>query len=296
MSEQKSEWVSLRSSGLSAQVDPLGAQLSTLRDSSGRDLLWNGDPTVWAGRAPLLFPIVGALAGGSYRLGSRSYQLPRHGFARGKRFEILEAAANMAILRLRNDATSFQVYPYRFNLDVHFQLDKSVLSITTDIRNLGSALMPASFGYHPAFCWPLPFGNARASHFIEFANDEPAPIRRLNAAGLLTPQRLATPISQRRLRLADELFVDDVIICDEIRSRHVTYGADAGPRIRVAYKDAAYLGIWTKPGANFVCIEPWRGIADPDGFSGDFTVKPGVFMVEPGSAVQVTMEITLLET
>ena len=99
-----------------------------------------------------------------------------------------------------------------------------------------------------------------------------------------------------RLRLADELFVDDVIICDEIRSRHVTYGADAGPRIRVAYKDAAYLGIWTKPGANFVCIEPWRGIADPDGFSGDFTVKPGVFMVEPGGAVQVTMEITLLET
>ena len=96
-------------------------------------------------------------------------------------------------------------------------------------------------------------------------------------------------------RLTDELFADDVIICDEIRSRQVSYGAVTGPRIQVRYPDAAYLGIWTKPGANFVCIEPWRGIADPDGFSGDFTVKPGVFMVQPGGAVQVKMEVALLE-
>lgn len=295
MPEQNSEWVSLRSSGLSAQVDPLGAQLSTLRDSGGRDLLWNGDPSVWAGRAPLLFPIVGALVHGSYRLGSHVYQLPRHGFARGKRFEVVKSAPNMAILRLQSDAASFQVYPFQFSLDVHFELDKSVLAITAHIRNPGSVLMPASFGYHPAFCWPLPFGNTRASHFIEFANDEPAPIRRLNAAGLLTPERIATPVSRRRLGLTDELFADDVIICDEIRSRQVSYGAVAGPRIQVRYPDAAYLGIWTKPGANFVCIEPWRGIADPDGFSGDFTVKPGVFMVQPGGAVQVKMEVALLE-
>jgi galactose mutarotase-like enzyme len=296
VSDQKGDWVSLASSGLSAQVDPLGAQLSSLQDGNGRDLLWNGDPSVWSGRAPLLFPIVGALAGGTYRLGSHSYPLSRHGFARGRRFDILEVTVNTAVLRLRSDAASFELYPFQFNLDVRFEVNESVLSITSHIRNLGAASMPASFGYHPAFRWPLPFGNPRASHFIEFELDEPAPIRRLNAAGLLTPTRIATPISARRLSLADELFVDDVIIWDEIRSRHVTYGADQGPRIRVAFKDAAYLGIWSKPGANFICIEPWRGIADPEGFAGDFTVKPGVFTVDPGAAAQVTMEIALLES
>ena len=63
MAAPNRNWISLRSSELSAEIDPLGAQLSILRDAAGRDLLWNGDAAVWAGRAPLLFPIVGALAG-----------------------------------------------------------------------------------------------------------------------------------------------------------------------------------------------------------------------------------------
>jgi galactose mutarotase-like enzyme len=94
--------------------------------------------------------------------------------------------------------------------------------------------------------------------------------------------------------LEDSLFQDDVVIFDEFRSRSVSYGAADGPRIQVSYPDATYLGIWTKPGANFICIEPWRGIADPAGFSGDFTVKPGVFTVAPGEAQSIEMAITLL--
>ena len=85
-----------------------------------------------------------------------------------------------------------------------------------------------------------------------------------------------------------------MVIFDEFHSRSVTYGAAEGPRIQVSYPDATYLGIWTKPGANFICIEPWRGIADPAGFSGDFTVKPGVFTVAPGEAESIEMAITLL--
>jgi galactose mutarotase-like enzyme len=288
--------VSLTSGDLTAEVDPLGAQLSTLRDRSGRDLLWDGDPSVWTGRAPLLFPVVGTLAGGSYRLGSKIYHLPRHGFARGKLFDIVDTTSASAAFRLKADETSFQVYPFLFELEVQFALDGPTLSVTTYVRNAGTEDMPASFGYHPAFRWPLPFDQARSSHFIEFASDEPAPIRRLDADGLLSPERHPTPISQRRLALTDALFQDDVIIFDEIRSRSVTYGADDGPRIQVSYPDAAYLGFWTKPRANFICIEPWHGMADPAGFSGDFKAKPGVFMVAPGAALPITMAITLLVT
>jgi galactose mutarotase-like enzyme len=287
-------WVSLTSGDLTAEVDPLGAQLSILRDRAGHDLLWDGDPSVWTGRAPLLFPIVGTLAGGSYRLGSKSYHLPRHGFARGKLFDIVATTAASAAFRLKADDATFQVYPFRFELEVHFALDGPTLVVTTYVRNAGDEEMPASFGYHPAFRWPLPFGRARSSHYIEFESEEPAPIGRLNANGLQTPERHPTPVSHRRLELEDALFQDDVIIFDEIRSRSVTYGADDGPRIGVSFPDMPLFGLWSKPGANFICIEPWHGVADPEGFSGDYKAKPGVFMVAPGAALPMTMSITLL--
>jgi galactose mutarotase-like enzyme len=295
VAEQQSQWVSLGSGDLTAEVNPLGAQLSVLRDRTGRDLLWDGDPAVWNGRAPLLFPIVGALAGGGYRLGAKTYRLPRHGFARGKLFETVETTSGTAAFRLKADAATLAVYPFRFELEVRFVLEGPTLSVTTFVRNSGDEAMPASFGYHPAFRWPLPFGQARSSHFIEFAHDEPAPVRRLNAEGLLTPARSPTPIVRRRLALVDTLFQDDVIIFDKIGSRSVTYGADRGPRIRVGFPDAPYLGLWTKPQANFVCIEPWHGVADLEGFSGDFTAKAGVFMVAPGAAVPITITISLID-
>jgi galactose mutarotase-like enzyme len=289
-------WVPLSSTELAAEINPDGAQLSVLRDTNGRDLLWNGDAAVWAGRAPILFPIVGALAGGRYRLGSQSYALPRHGFARGKRFELLEAGGSRAVFRLQADPQTLQVYPFRFQLDVSFTLTGATLTIISSVRNVGHEPMPASIGYHPGFRWPLPYGAARETHFLEFVHEEGPSIRRLDSAGLLTSVRYPTPVSQRRLVLDDTLFCDDVVIFDEVRSRSVTYGAGAGPRIRVGYPDARYLGLWTRPGAGFVCIEPWQGIADEVAFTGDFRDKRGVFTLAPGASRVLTMEISLLTT
>lgn len=294
MPDQNSPWVSLSSAGLSAQIDPLGAQLSVLRDHAGRDLLWNGDPSVWAGRAPLLFPIVGALAGGAYRIDSKPYHLPRHGFARRSAFQVAESSATSAVFRLKADDVTFQLYPFSFQLDVQFALDDATLSMTALIRNLGARKMPASFGYHPAFRWPLPYGQERSAHVIEFASDEPSPVRRLDKDGLLMPERFSTPVVQRRLALQDALFQNDVIIFDDLRSRSVTYGATDGPRIQLSFPDAPYLGVWTKPQANFICIEPWHGVADPQGYAGNFSAKPGVFMVAPGASMAAKLAIKLL--
>jgi len=289
-------WVSITSGGLTAQIDPHGAQLSSLSTQDSSELLWNGDPAVWAGRAPLLFPIVGVLVGGVYRLGSKSYSLSRHGFARDKTFTLQDLSSSSAAFRLHADESTYSVYPFQFELDVRYSLSGATLSLTTSIRNLGATDMPASFGYHPGFRWPLPYGQPRAAHFIEFENDEPAAVKRIDAAGLLTPVRHATPIANRRLELADALFEQDVLIFDQIKSRSVSYGSNQGPRLRIGFPDAAYLGVWTKPGARFVCIEPWHGITDPEGFSGDFTQKPGVQVLKGGEAFFAKMDITLLES
>ena len=181
MSDDESSWLTLASRQIAARINPLGAQLSELRDHAANNLLWNGDPAVWSGRAPLLFPIVGALAGGTYRLNSKAYALPRHGFARGKRFEVIAASAAHALLRMKSDETTLTIYPFRFELDMHYEIEDSTLALTALVRNSGDAPLPASFGFHPAFLWPLPFGRPRADHYLEFEKDEPAPIRRLNS-------------------------------------------------------------------------------------------------------------------
>jgi galactose mutarotase-like enzyme len=287
-------WVSISSGTLTAEIDPLGAQLSSLRNSSALDLLWNGDSKVWAGRAPLLFPIIGVLVAGTYRVGPKSFQLPRHGFARDKLFSIENTSSSAARFRLSADAATLQLYPFHFELEVNYAISGTTLSVTTQISNQGDADMPASFGYHPGFRWPLPFGQPRSAHFIDFEMDEPAPARRIDSTGLLTAERHPTPIAGRRLNLTDSLFQNDVIIFDEIKSRSVVYGSAEGSRMKIDFPDASYLGIWTKPNAPFICIEPWHGITDPEGFSGDLRNKPGIFVLSAGASLSAHLDITLL--
>jgi galactose mutarotase-like enzyme len=290
---ENSAWLTVSSGTLAAQIDPLGAQLSILRDSSGRELLWDGNPAFWNGRAPLLFPIVGTLAGGVYRVAGKTYALSRHGFARHKLFDVLSASPAKALLRLKADDQTSAVYPFYFHLQACFEVKDSTLVVTSSVINDGDVPMPASFGYHPAFRWPLPFGAPRALHAIHFDLEEPEPIRRLDAAGLVTPIRYPTPIHERRLLLVDDLFKDDVVIFAAIRSHGLSYGSEEGPQLRLQFPDTPYLGVWTKPGAPFICIEPWHGMSDPVGFTGDFAAKPGVFIVPPGARRDLTMQVTL---
>jgi galactose mutarotase-like enzyme len=294
MADDRSDWITIRTTGLSATINPQGAQLSVLRDAAGRDLQWQGDPAVWAGRAPILFPIVGMLVAGHYRTGGHTYALPRHGFARNRRFAVTQSGPSSVTFRLSADEQTRAVYPFEFELDVNFTIQDATLAVTAWIRNRGDHEMPASLGFHPAFAWPLPYGQERGSHFLEFECDEPAPIRGLDDAGLLKPGPLATPVSGRRLDLRDELFGSDALVFDQLVSRSVSYGAEVGPRIAVSFPGMPYLGVWTKPGAHFICIEPWHGVTDPQGFDGELKDKPGSLLVPPGEALAAGMAITLL--
>ncbi len=246
------------------------------------------------GARAILFPIVGALNGGQYLWQGHRRALSRHGFARDRRFKLLRQNDGEALLRLVDDAESRKTYPFAFELDLLFRIDGARLTAVATVRNTGDAPLPASLGFHPAFRWPLSPAVARAGYFLEFERDEPAPIRRLDAQGLLAPERHATPVRDRRLLLDDALFNDDVIIFDRLASRSLTYGASSGPRIKVSFPDAAYLGLWTKPGAGFICIEPWRGIADPQEFDAEFGQKPGVFVMPPGVSEALTMQFEWL--
>lgn len=286
------DWIEIGSSSLRASINPFGAELSSLRDAQGREYMTDADPAFWTGRAPILFPIVGRLNDDVLWLDGTSYRLEKHGFARRSMFDPVDVTATSALFRITDSVETREAYPFHFLLEIGFAIDGATLTMTARIGNDGDAPMPFSFGWHPAFAWPLPGGAAKTGHAITFETGEPGPLRGLNEAGLIAEDR-ATPVIGNRLALNDALFDCDALIWNPIRSRHLTYGSDTGPRLDIAFPDTPRLGIWTKPGARFLCIEPWHGIADPVGYQGDFHDKPGVITLAPGAQYVAEMKMTV---
>jgi galactose mutarotase-like enzyme len=253
----------------------------------------DADPRWWTGRAPILFPVVGRPSGDTIRVDGKAYPMKQHGFARRMMFAVVEQTADRVTLRLRDSAETRAHYPFAFRLDLAFRIEGATLAIDVTVANPGEVPLAASFGFHPAFAWPLPYGGDRAEHSITFSDDEPDALRAIAGDGTIADGTRASPLVGRALHLRDELFEADALVWDHVRSDSVTYGASDGPQLRIDFPDTPMLGIWTRPGAHYVCVEPWHGIADPHGYAGEFREKPGVFEVEPGGEKRMTMRVTL---
>lgn len=285
--------VSLRSAGLSAEIATLGAELMRLDDAAGRALLWHGDPAFWTGRAPLLFPIVGELPALTLVHEGKRYPMKRHGFARFSTFEVVEQHEDRATFRLLPNADTLAQYPFAFALDVTYALGEATLAIEAEVRNPGPDVLPASFGFHPAFLWPLPYGGERSGHRLIFEADEPAPIHR-PVDGLLSAATEPSPLHGRTLAPDDAMFERDALIFLNVASQRVLYGVPGRPGLEVSFPGMPHLGIWTKPQAPYLCIEPWAGYATPEGDTRDFVEKPGLLHIPPGEARRFAMTVRLV--
>lgn len=285
--------VTISSGELTASISGLGAELQGLKDLDGRELMTDADPAYWSGRAPFLFPIVGRLNNDTLRVNGEEYAMQKHGFARKSVFELIESSSAEALFRLSDNEDTRAQYPFAFELDAHFRVMGASLHQTLKVRNTGEGNMPFSFGYHPAFAWPLPFDCAREDHLIRFEKNEPSSLCRVTPYGTIAPDAVPTPVRGNELRLHDSLFNDDALVWQDIESRRLSYGVPGFPSFIVEFPDTSMLGIWTKPGAAFICIEPWAGIADPQGYDGEFADKPGIMQLSPAQERSFRMDITI---
>jgi galactose mutarotase-like enzyme len=275
---------------IAAEINADGAELCSLV-VAGREYLWQALPA-WPRHAPVLFPIVGRLAEDTLRHDGKSYRLTQHGFARDRRFTWLEQTPTSCRLGLTDDADTRARYPFAFRFEVAYAVTGDTLAITFAIANPGDATLPASMGAHPAFRWPLADGIAKDAHVLEFDAAELAPVRRLRG-GLLLPETEPTPIAGHRLALSESLFAADALILDRPASHAVRFTAPGAPTLEVSWDGFQQLGLWMKPGADFLCIEPWCGFADPVGYAGAFADKPGLLHVPPGQLVEATHRIRI---
>jgi galactose mutarotase-like enzyme len=275
---------------ITATIKCDGAELCSLQNAAGREVLWQAGPQ-WPRHAPILFPIVGRLKGDMLRHRGKTYPMSQHGFARDMRFAWTAHDAQSCALTLRDNAATREKFPFAFQLTVSYAVRDDELLITFEIANTGDEMMPVSIGTHPAFAWPLPGADDKASHTIVFSDAEPAPVRRLDG-GLLRAQSEPTPVEGGALALSESLFVDDAIVIDQLASTSLSYMAPGAPTIDMAWEGFHQLGIWSKPsGAPFLCIEPWLGYASPVDFDGEFARKPGVIHIAAGETRRFVLRI-----
>lgn len=277
----------MKNQELTVTVSDVGAELVSVRSTEGCEYLWQGDPAYWKGRAPLMFPICGRLTDGKYTWEGKSYEMGTHGFARHATFSVEAQTDTMLRMTLRDSEETRKIYPFSFVLTVEYTLTGQELSASVSVRNEGKGLLPAALGFHPGFNVPLDGGRFE-DWSVEFENSASPDKLLLTETGFLTGIKEAFPLEDGRiLRLRHELFDHDGIFLSRADSC-VTLRSEKSERfVRFRYPDMPYLGFWhaTKTDAPYVCIEPWCGLPDFDGKSGDFATKCDMFRLFPGQTV-----------
>lgn len=272
--------------GLRARIKPLGAELCSLRRDGDAELLWQPQLGVWQQSAPWLFPFVGRLRGGGFRHRGRWHEMPMHGFAALSEFEISARRGDEAVqLRLRDSATTRSHYPFAFELLIDYRLHAQGLEIGLSLHNRGDETLAFGLGGHPGFAlagalddWELRFEQAEAEQVWRL-QPEPRPWG-LRAA---EPEPMAWT-APGRLRLHAGLFERDALILDPLRSAWVALQhRERGQRLRVQLGGAPQLGLWARPGAPYVCIEPWWGRDDAADAPEELLDKPQLQRLAAGA-------------
>lgn len=277
---------------LDVAIETRGAELQSLRRRGGQtEYLWQGDPSFWGRRAPVLFPIVGRLRGDRYRVGGQEYALPQHGFARDAGFTVLERHPDHVAFLLKNSPATREVYPFPFELGIRYKLEDTALDVRYEVLNPGTDTLWFSIGAHPGFNCPLRRDEAFEDYEVVFESEETAD-RMFLEGGLIAPGKARVLAGARRLPLTRELFAPGALVFEGLRSSWAGLGRRCeGLDVVVRFAGWTYLGIWTAPGAPFVCIEPWSGIADDVDFDGDLSEKTGIVALEPGGRKILTYSI-----
>ncbi|KIN72189.1 aldose 1-epimerase family protein [Sulfitobacter guttiformis] len=279
----------LENDALSLAVAPLGAEMQYLRTAAGDDLLWHGDSVFWRGRAPILFPIVGRAVNDTVAAGYHTAPMPQHGFARNSTFTLEEHTDTMCIHILTDTAASRAVYPFEFALRVSHRLVGETLHASATVSNEGPEPMPFGFGFHPAFCWPLPHAGGAAHHVTLQGGGSPD--TRALADGLLRPDAQKGPFVAGDLEVAEHLFAYGALVFPD-GSDALRYGPKNGPSLSFKFQNLPDLALWRPVGAPFLCIEPWHGTASYVGDGPQIAQRPNALTLAPGARASFGYQVT----
>ncbi len=253
---------------LTCEIDDMGAQLHSLKlKENGKEYIWQGNPDIWYGQAPVLFPIIGQLINDKYFYNGTEYTMPKHGLARKLLFKVKECEGAKAVFSLESDENTLKSYPFDFEYLVSFELKGQSLVNTMTVINKTKGEMYFSVGAHPAF-------NCNVGDIIEFEKPETLATERIDKENLIIPEKFPLIENSKEIEITKEIFEPDALILSDIQSEKLTIKGEN--EVEFTFGKCPFLGIWAKPGAPYVCIEPWYGVNDGREVKSDISEKRGI--------------------
>ena len=285
--------ITIQNEVISAAINPKGAELvSLIYKPSQTEHMWSADPTFWGKTSPVLFPIIGSLKNEAFLYNNQQYGLPRHGFARERVFEIEKQTEDSAVFLLTQDEASLKVFPFFFELRLHYTIEENQLKVKYDVKNTGDDTMLFSVGGHPAFKVPFADGTSYNDYYLEFNKEEELKRWPLTKEGLIEPNPVKMPVDSNRLALTKELFYQDALVFKHLETSSVTLkSAKTSGQLTFHFDGFPFLGIWAAKDADFVCIEPWCGIADSATHNQQLEEKEGINALAPTESFERTWKV-----
>jgi len=271
----------IASNTLTVIVNSKGAEISSVKSKEGLEFMWQARQDVWPRHAPVLFPIVGKLKDNKYSVNDHVYELGQHGFARDHEFLLIRRTESSCAYQLLPNAETNTIYPFNFVLQIAYELKNNILTTSYTVINAGSGDMLFGIGAHPGFNCPLTKGETFEDYFLEFETDHLF-VTELNN-GLRKGKKKAVILKDKKLHLTKNLFDNDALVFENRQINKISLRSEKSPhKITVDCIGWPYFGVWSKKGCTeFVCLEPWYGIADHENSTGDIHKKDGIIQLKP---------------
>lgn len=287
--------IKLENEKLIAEISLHGAELSRLFcKETQQEVLWNADAKYWARHAPVLFPNVGKYYKGGLTHNGSYYPEGQHGFARDCEFICTVQESNKASFVLESNEQTLKRYPFPFRLEIGYELDDAGIKVMWKVLNTGSETMFFTIGGHPAFNVPVLDGTKFTDYYLHFEGKDSLEYKLLDKASgcIIADSREVLPLENSTYQLREGMFDNDALVFDDgqIDKVAILY-PDKKPYITMECADFPNFGIWSKPGAPFVCLEPWQGRTDNAGFEGEISTKPGITALNPGEIFEKSHKI-----
>ncbi len=269
------------------EIETFGAEIKSLvKKSTGQEYMWCANPAYWGKTAPFLFPFIGKLVEEKYTYEGKVYPAQKHGFGQRVAYEIVEQEADRIVLRTTDTKETYADYPFRFILDIEYILQEDAVRENWYVKNTGDNTLYFSVGGHAAFACPLN-GEGRTGQQIKLFGAEHKNVifsLRINEKGLVTDELLMLDMEEGLVKIDEHTFDSDALVFDGEGVTAVGLCDEAGKEYVRVECDAPVWGVWSMPdnGASYVCLEPWYGICDYEGFEGELSERPYTNMTEPG--------------
>ena len=284
----------LRSNKLIVTIQSKGAEISSILFND-LEYIWQAKPDVWPRHTPVLFPIVGKLRNNTFNYNSASYALSQHGFARDKEFKMIKQTDSEVTFELGSDMETEKIFPFQFKFQIKYAIENEMVVCQYSIINPSSeADLFFSVGAHPGFKVPLLETEKFTDYALIFHNSKKFFVTELSD-GLLTNTKKELILKEGDLKITDDLFNADALVFENSQIDSIGLRSTvSGKGVELQCKNWPYFGIWSKKGCNeFICLEPWYGIADSIDSTGDIKTKNGIIHLEPSEEFDCSFSIKL---